>query len=719
MASGTGGAAGYSARRARVEVIGLSRCLNERMVNSVVARSRTLWLVGLAVTAVALWAAIGWEQGQPPLRGRENTDLFTSQMAGAIRLLATFAGLGTVASLAAVVLPGRRPQQRGAGLDEDALDRMATTRHWAIGWTTAALALVPFDAAQTSGIAVSVAAQNLRDFLLSTQTTQAWLLTAVVAFGIASVLPFVATWRTAVALLAVSVALHLPTVVTAQVSVGADHDLATDAAIVLSLTSTLWFGAALALSALPGVRVDVLRRYQRVAGAALVVALPARALIGWFEMAGSGWLTAGYGTTVVVPLVLLLGLGVCWLLRHGLLRQGRLAAARRLLGVDALLGLLITGVAVVQSVLVPPRFRVPQTPQQNYLGYEVPDPPSLLSLVLPGRPNLLLVLVAVTMITVYLLGVRRLHRRGDRWPGGRTAAWVVGWAAIAYLGLSQVWQYASTTFSWHMVVHMGLNMGAPALLVLAGPMTLLLRTRANAQPGRLLSLRDVVTSGLSSRLLHVVGHPLLVWAVFVSSFYLLYLTGLFDVAMKYHWSHQLMNLHFLVVGSLYYQVVIGVDAPGRPLPHIAKLGYILAAMPFHAFFAVAVLNSGVIGANYYSGLDLTWAPDLAATQQVGGQLAWALGELPLLGVTIALLAQWFSSDQRAARRFDRAYNAGHDTSLDAYNEMLAELARRDRGEPAREASGPADTPPGPQDGSAAPPGAGTSGGQPSRSGGRR
>jgi putative copper resistance protein D len=43
---------------------------------------------------------------------------------------------------------------------------------------------------------------------------------------------------------------------------------------------------------------------------------------------------------------------------------------------------------------------------------------------------------------------------------------------------------------------------------------------------------------------------------------------------------------------------------------------------------------------------------------------------------IALLVQWSRSDQRAARRFDRAAERDDDAELAAYNAMLAELARR-------------------------------------------
>ena len=64
-------------------------------------------------------------------------------------------------------------------------------------------------------------------------------------------------------------------------------------------------------------------------------------------------------------------------------------------------------------------------------------------------------------------------------------------------------------------------------------------------------------------------------------------------------------------------------------------------------------------------------------QRLGGGIAWAAGEVPLVVVMIALLIQWTRSDRRTAKRLDRAADRDNDADLAAYNAMLAELARRD------------------------------------------
>ena len=82
---------------------------------------------------------------------------------------------------------------------------------------------------------------------------------------------------------------------------------------------------------------------------------------------------------------------------------------------------------------------------------------------------------------------------------------------------------------------------------------------------------------------------------------------------------------------------------------------------------------------FYRSLQLSWHTDLLGDQRLGGAIAWAAGEIPLGIVIIALLVQWRRSDQRTAKRLDRAADRDEDADLAAYNAMLAELARRESG----------------------------------------
>jgi putative copper resistance protein D len=373
-----------------------------------------------------------------------------------------------------------------------------------------------------------------------------------------------------------------------------------------------------------------------------------------------------------------------WLVRDGWATlYGGVAAAALVLVVLAALplglprlpaGVTVTalGLAAVAAALtasgLPPGLLRPATAQETLVGFDLPGPPDVLVMLGPGRVNVLADVVCLVLAGAYVAGVLALRRRGEDWPPGRTTAWLAGCALGVWTTSSGLGEYAMAMFSIHMGSHMLLAMAVPILLVLGGPLTLALR--ALPPSGAVDGPRAWLTSLLDSPLSRVLTHPVVALVLFVGSFYALYFSPVFAAALPYHWAHQLMNLGIVVVGYLFFWAVIGVDPSPRPLPHVARLALLLASMPFHAFFGVAVFGAGtVIGQRFYGDLALPWVPDLLADQSLGGGIAWAAGELPLLVVVIALLVQWSRSDRDGARSV-------HDGEDDAYRTMLADLARR-------------------------------------------
>jgi cytochrome c oxidase assembly factor CtaG len=85
----------------------------------------------------------------------------------------------------------------------------------------------------------------------------------------------------------------------------------------------------------------------------------------------------------------------------------------------------------------------------------------------------------------------------------------------------------------------------------------------------------------------------------------------------------------------------------------------------------------LLAGSWYRSLGLSWNSDLLGDQRLGGGIAWATGELPLLLVMLALVVQWSRADEKIARRTDRAAVNDDDADLAAHNAMFAELRRRD------------------------------------------
>src|SRR5699024_4224387 len=186
-------------------------------------------------------------------------------------------------------------------------------------------------------------------------------------------------------------------------------------------------------------------------------------------------------------------------------------------------------------------------------------------------------------------------------------------------------------------------------LVGGGPITLLLRaTTGTGRLGRQIHAR--VNQLIAWKGLRMLLHPLFVFVVYVASYYALYLTPLFVEIIRYHWGHQLMNVHFIIVGYMFFSLVVGVDKLPLELPHIGRLGYVIADCPRSAFFCIVLLmSSAPLAQNFYRTLDLPWL-DIAAEPYHAGGIAWAGGELPVVGVVLVLAVQCTIHDKRVDRR---------------------------------------------------------------------
>lgn len=321
--------------------------------------------------------------------------------------------------------------------------------------------------------------------------------------------------------------------------------------------------------------------------------------------------------------------------------------------------------------------------EQARIGFEVPGLWSWSALATEWRIDVLYGGAAVALATLYLLGVRRLHGRGDAWPVGRTLSWLAGCVGIVVVTCTGINRYAYGQFEIHMVLHMALNLFVPAAFVLGGPATLVLRA-VHPRPRRagasgMSGPREWVLLIVHSRYTRWLCHPLVAITVYVLTLFGLYFTDLFGWAVRAPWGHEWMNLHFLLTGYLFYWPVIGIDPGTRRLPHVGRLAMLFAIMPFHAFFGVAVMSmKDLLGGGFYETLGILTLTQIEHQQTVGGVIAWISGELPLLGVFLALATQWARADKREARQADRRMDRYGDDEYEAYNRMLAEFEEQRR-----------------------------------------
>ncbi|WP_371525733.1 cytochrome c oxidase assembly protein [Streptomyces sp. NBC_01283] len=281
-------------------------------------------------------------------------------------------------------------------------------------------------------------------------------------------------------------------------------------------------------------------------------------------------------------------------------------------------------------------------------------------------------------LALYGWGVVRLVRRGDKWQVGRTISFVVGVLTILLVMCTKLNDYGMVMFSVHMVQHMIISMLSPILILMGAPITLALRALPVAARRGHKGPREWLLWILQSRYMKIITHPAFTIPLFIASLYALYFTPIFDTLMESKVGHIGMMVHFLAVGLVFFWPIMGVDpGPHRP-GYIMRMLELFAGMPFHAFFGIALMMASEPMIGTYKNPPASLGIDALADQSAAGGIAWAFSEVPSVLVLLALLFQWYRSDQRQARRTDRAADRDGDKELEAYNAYLASLAARGR-----------------------------------------
>ncbi|GAA3502510.1 cytochrome c oxidase assembly protein [Streptomyces prasinosporus] len=309
-------------------------------------------------------------------------------------------------------------------------------------------------------------------------------------------------------------------------------------------------------------------------------------------------------------------------------------------------------------------------------GMTMDLPPFTLGRGLAWSADPFFLVACLLALALYGWGVVRLVRRGDRWPVGRTIAFVTGVLSIGLVMCTALNDYGMVMFSAHMVQHMVISMVSPILLLLGAPVTLALRALPPAAVRGTKGPRELLLMLLHSRYMRVVTHPLFTIPMFIASLYALYFTPLFDFLMGSAVGHAAMMVHFLAVGLVFFWPIMGVDpGPHRP-GHLMRMLELFAGMPFHAFFGIALMMASTPMVTTFQDPPASLGIDALSDQNAAGGIAWAFSEVPSVLVLIALLFQWYASDQRQARRKDRAADRDGDKELEAYNAYLASLNAR-------------------------------------------
>jgi putative copper resistance protein D len=466
-----------------------------------------------------------------------------------------------------------------------------------------------------------------------------------------------------------------------------NHELAISSMFLHLLGVSLWVGGLVTLALLFGrLGADltpVVGRYSVLAAWCFVAVGVSGVVNSALRLGGWAGLASSYGLLVIAKAVLLATLGIIgWAHRRAVIP--RIATAPRVFWrlVVVELGVLgaASGVAAALAATPPP---VPQaspsgtrlTPAEIVTGHPLPPPPTAELWLTSFRWDLLLALGCLAGLLVYLRWVRRLRRRGDTWPVGRTVSLVTGLVLLAWSTSGGPAVYGHVLFSAHMLQHMLLVMVVPVFLVLAAPVTLAARALPVRRDGS-RGPREWLLGVVHSAVARFFANPVVAAVNFAGWMVVFYYTSFFELALTTYLGHVVMIVHFSLAGYLFANALIGIDPGPRRPPYPVRLLLLFTTMAFHAFFGLALVSGQVLLVpEWYGLLGRPWGPPALEDQQAGGAIAWGISELPMLALAIALAAAWTRDDERTARRRDRAADRDGDAELAEYNAMLARLDR--------------------------------------------
>lgn len=276
-------------------------------------------------------------------------------------------------------------------------------------------------------------------------------------------------------------------------------------------------------------------------------------------------------------------------------------------------------------------------------------PRALLTFAVEPIPLYLIALAAVWYARAYgraraAIGRPPVSRR-------RAAACLGGLALAALTVFGPVAAYDGTFLTLHMAQHFILITIAPPLIVAGAPATLWLIAAGRERRRR-------VRSVLHARAFRAFAHPLTGVALFAAVPLLWYVTPAFEESLGNAVLHFAGYALFLFAGLHYWWPVVDGNPVSRRLAHPARLAYLLALVPIHAFLGLLFHEPDNVIYAPLAAIPREWGPDALLDQRIAGAFMFIGGEALGLVALLAAAWRWAAHEERLGRRLDAAADAG-------------------------------------------------------------
>lgn len=468
--------------------------------------------------------------------------------------------------------------------------------------------------------------QQLGRFLLETELGRVWLITTVAAATITVLAYAFRRWGAAALIGVFSLMSLVPMATQGHSGSLANHDAAVMALVLHIIGAAVWLGGLVTLvflrSCMQETRMRVIvERYSTLALVAFIVVFVSGIARALTSITDWGDLISAYGAVLALKVLALAALGALGtahrrrFIRRGVGERGAFWA---FIAVEfAVMGLASGAATALARTPAPADTSAPPLTTPAEILTEAPLPAELTAerWFVSWDIDLLWILIAGFGIFFYLVGVRRLRRRGELWPASRTLSWVAGMLLLVWVSSGPISVYADYLHSVDALSRVLLAAVVPLLLVLGAPFTLAMPA-ITSRTDQSRGVREWMQVIARARPVRLLMHPIVATCLFAVVLWATSATGTLRWTLVDPLAHELRVVALLVAGSvLVHSLISARQVRSRVLRVIIIASAILTPAVLGAW---VVIQNGLIAANWFGAMGRTWGPDPLADQRTAG-----------------------------------------------------------------------------------------------------
>ncbi len=251
----------------------------------------------------------------------------------------------------------------------------------------------------------------------------------------------------------------------------------------------------------------------------------------------------------------------------------------------------------------------------------------------------------------YLNGLRRWQDRSRQHSNWRTASYFSA-LALLLLALESPLDYLGEHhFTFHMIQHELILMLVVPLILLGAPTTPSLL--GLPRPLRMDVLRRLLGSSAARMLYGFMTKPLIAASLLIVTLYLWHLApGWYDTSLSNEFVHGVQHVSYLVVGMLFWWVVIDPKPLQSRLSYPLRIVYLfLASTPKH-FLGALITFAGDPLYDAYQVAEPVFPMTIMNDQGIAGLIMWAPSQTMHLVAIAVIFFMWADRSEREQRAQD-------------------------------------------------------------------